>query len=220
MRRHGRQGRSGDAKKNSNILGAPADVKTGVTRARALLDQVLDIVAQEADATITVSAVDDRASVSPEAVQAFVEAAGEILGKRELTVDAARRAGLLAAAGSAWEDALGPQLNSAQVRELLGGVTRQRIDELLRQQRLIGLQATNSRWLFPAFQFVDGRAPAPGLASAFWKLSTDAIDPWSAASWCVSRNDQLKGRTPAAVAAEDGELVARVGERDAERLSR
>lgn len=159
-------------------------------------------------------------AVTDEALAAFIGAVNEVAGDKGISVEAARRAGLVAAAATAWEDALGPQLETAHVREMLGGVSKQRINELLRQHRLIGLQASNARWQFPAFQFTGGRLPAPKLAEAFWQLSTRAVDPWSAASWCVSPNSQLDGRTPVEVVATDAELVATVGERDADRLSR
>ncbi|MDQ3631072.1 MAG: hypothetical protein M3417_07360 [Actinomycetota bacterium] len=197
-----------------------ADVIAAVSKARKSLDQVLAAVAERPG--VTVAELAERAAVSEEALVAFAEAAGGLLAGRALDVTAARRAGLLAAAMPAWEDALGPMLTSAQVREILGGVTRQRVDELLRQGRLIGLQSINGRRHFPAFQFHDGQLPAASLATAFGRLADGALDPWSAGSWCVSPNDQLDGRSPAEWAAGegDGDVLRRVAERDAARLSR
>jgi hypothetical protein len=51
-------------------------------------------------------------------------------------------------------------MTSAQVRELLGDVSRQRVGELLRERRLIGLRDRAGRRRFPAFQF-RGRPPWP-----------------------------------------------------------
>lgn len=203
----------------------PAEMAAAVEAsedAKKAIDHMLKVVTATGDRTAIAEAKVSRSneSVTDEALAAFVDAVEEVAGGRAITVAAARRAGLIAAAASAWEDALGPQLDTAHVRELLGGVSKQRINELLRQRRLIGMQTSNARWQFPAFQFGDGRLPVPKLAEAFWQLSTRAIDPWSAAAWCVSPNSALDGRTPTVVAATDADLVAAVGERDADRLSR
>src|ERR1039458_1491534 len=104
-----------------------------------------------------VRAVTERYNISDEALIAFLENAGELLNGQELSVADARRAGMLAAAGAAWENELGPLLTSAQVRELLGNVSRQRVDELLRSRRLIGMSDRSGRRRFPLFQFRDGR---------------------------------------------------------------
>ena len=73
------------------------EVNGVVDRAREVL---------EADAAI--SALTRRGAVDMEALAAFAEAAAEVLGDEPLSVPAARRAGLLAAAGHAWENELGP----------------------------------------------------------------------------------------------------------------
>jgi hypothetical protein len=132
-----------------------------------------------------------------------------------------RRAGLLAAAGHAWENELGPLLTSAQVRELLGDVSRQRVDELLRARRLIGLRDSAGRRRFPSFQFHAGR-PLEPLVGAYWTVADGALDDWTAASWCVSPDEALDGRTPAQWALEgrDPARLARIARQDAARLAR
>lgn len=160
--------------------------------------------------------------VSVEALEAFADAVAGVLaqGGGVLTVESARRAGLLAVAATAWESALGALFDTTNVRDLLGGISRQRVDELLKEHRLIAMKTNAGRWAFPSFQFRDGQAPPASLATAFWQLSDTALDPWSAASWCVSANSHLDGRSPAAAAAENPEQVAVAGARDAERLGR
>jgi len=80
---------------------------------------------------VTVAELASEFHLSEDAVVAFVQTVGELLGEdRSLSVEAARRGGLLAAASQAWEHELGPLLGTAQVRELLG-VSRQRVDESL-----------------------------------------------------------------------------------------
>jgi hypothetical protein len=199
------------------------ELRAALDRAEAALRDARDELersgaAESRDATARVLA--ERLGVDPEAVMAFVETIGELLGERPLTVQTARRAALLAAAGQAWENELGPLLTSAQVRELLDDVSRQRVDELLRARRLIGLRDSAGRRKFPSFQFSDGR-PVEPLVAAFWTVADGAIDDWTAASWCVSADGALDGRTPAQWALEgrDPARLARVAQQDAARLA-
>ena len=138
----------------------------------------------------------------------------------QISDDAVRRAALLSVASMVWEDELGPLLTSAQVSELIGGVSRQRVSELLGQHRLIGLRDRSGRLHFPAFQFSDGQ-PVPALVDAFWAIAEHASD-WTAAGWCVSADpDALEGESPAqwAKAGRDAERLARVARQDAARLA-
>jgi hypothetical protein len=170
---------------------------------------------------ITVRELAEQFQISEDAVRAFVQTAGELLGERGLSVDAARRAGMLAAAAEAWENELGPLLSSSQVRTLLGDVSRQRVDELLRSRRLIGLRDRGGRRQFPSFQFHDGRPLAP-LVAAYSTVADGAVSDWTAASWCVSPDQALEGRTPAQWAREGlgSERLATVAHQDAARLAR
>jgi len=110
------------------------EATSDVERTKAILEMVRE------KPGITVAELASQFHLSEEAVIAFVQTVGEILGAdRSLSVEAARRGGLLAAASQAWENELGPLLGTAEVRELLG-VSRQRVDELLRSKRLIALR--------------------------------------------------------------------------------
>jgi hypothetical protein len=162
----------------------------------------------------------ERFDISEDALVAFLETAREVLGERDLSVEAARRAALLAAATETWEDELGPMLSSAQVRDLLGGVSRQRVDELLRTRRLIAPRDNSGRRRFPVFQFHDGR-PLEPLVAAYWTVADAAASEWTAASWCVAGDDALDGSSPAqwARSGRDSERLARVAEQDAARLA-
>jgi hypothetical protein len=162
----------------------------------------------------------ERYNISDEALIAFLENAGELLNGQELSVADARRAGMLAAAGAAWENELGPLLTSAQVRELLGHVSRQRVDELLRSRRLIGMSDRSGRRRFPLFQFRDGR-PAETLVAAYWTVADGGADEWTAASWCVAPDPALEGSSPVqwSQADRDAELLLRVARQDAARFA-
>ena len=105
--------------------------------------------------------------------------------------------------------------------ELIGGVSRQRVSELLGQHRLIGLRDRSGRLHFPAFQFSDGQ-PVPALVDAFWAIAAQVSD-WTAACWCVSADPgALEGESPVqwAKAGRDVERLARVARQDAARLAR
>ncbi len=179
---------------------------------------ILEIVRERPG--ITVAELASQFHLSEDAVIAFVQTVGELLGAdRSLSVEAARRGGLLAAASQAWENELGPLLDTAEVRELLG-VSRQRVDELLRSKRLIALLDSAGHRQYPAFQFHDGR-PLQSLIAAFWTLADAAISPWTAASWCIaSDDDALEGLSPVAWAHDgrDDADLARVARQDAARL--
>jgi hypothetical protein len=169
---------------------------------------------------LTVRELAERVNVSEEAVRAFAETAGELLGGAPLSAADARRGAMLATAGAAWERELGPLLSVAQVRELLGGVSRQRVDELLRAKRLIGVRERSGRRRYPLFQFHDGR-PVESLAAAFHTVVDAGLDEWSAASWSVRPDPALDGESAVqwAKAGKDPERLARVARQDARRFS-
>jgi hypothetical protein len=167
---------------------------------------------------LTVRELADQFNVSAEAVRAFAETAGELLEGEPLSPADARRAAMLGAAGVAWERALGPLLTAGQVRELLGGVSRQRVDELLRAKRLIGLRESSGRRRYPLFQFDDGR-PVEALVAAFYTVA-GGLDEWSAASWCTHSDPALEGLSPAqwVKSGRDPDRLARVARQDARRF--
>ena len=151
---------------------------------------------------------------------AFVEALGEVLGERPLSVQAARRAALAAAAATVWEDVVGPLLSGQQVRELMGGVSRQRLEQLAGSGRLIVLEERSGQRRYPAWQFGEDGRPLAALVAAHQRLVTDGeMSPWSAASWCVHEHDQLGGLSPLdwARAGRDPDYLALVAGRDAAR---
>lgn len=168
---------------------------------------------------LTVREAAERFNISEEAMMAFLEAVSETVGPWKLEdTDAARRGAMVATSAQFWENHLGPLLSSKDVRELLGGVSRQRVDELQRARRLIVLREQSGRLRFPAFQFVDGR-PLEPLVAAFWTIVDAPASEWTAASWCVAPYDELGGRSPVDMAkAGDLELLARVARQDASRL--
>jgi hypothetical protein len=163
---------------------------------------------------------EDALCALEDALVAFAETLGELLRQDlSISVEAARRGALLAVASQVWENELGPLLGTADVRELLG-VSRQRVDELLRSQRLIALSDSAGKRQYPAFQFHDGQ-PLSSLIAAFWTVAETAISPWTAAAWCTAPdNDALDGLSPVAWARDgrDATHLALVARQDAARL--
>jgi hypothetical protein len=159
--------------------------------------------------------------ISEDAVIAFLQTISELLGGKPLAVKDARRAGMIAAAGTTWRNEIGPLLTSADVRTLLGDVSRQRVDELLRSRRLIGPQDSAGRRQFPLFQF-EGGQPLDSLVAAFWTVADGAVSEWTAASWCVTPDEALEGVSPvewARVGKDPNHLLA-VARQDSARLAR
>jgi hypothetical protein len=151
---------------------------------------------------------------------AFAQTVRRLIGDGELSPEAARRAALVAVSEAVWGEQLGPTLSSADVADLLGGVTRQRVSELAREHRLIVLREGSGRARFPAMQFRDG-TPLQPLVQAFWIVAHAPVDPWTAASWSGSPHDALEDLSPAQWAREDrdAERLLRVAARDAARLA-
>lgn len=163
------------------------------------------------------------AEVHEAAAAAFAQTLQDVLGERALSLDAARRAALIAASSAVWEDAVGPLLSGAEARELLGGVSRQRLDQLLKSGKLVALQERSGARCFPAWQFDDAGRPLSELVAAHRTLvETGELSPWTAASWCVHAHPELAGRSPRewAHAGGDAQRLAEVARRDAGRAAR
>jgi hypothetical protein len=107
-----------------------------------------------------------------------------------------RRAALLGAAEVTWQDHLGPLYEWRQVADVLRTVrTRQGVNDLGRRGRLLALPTKTGQVLYPAFQFRGGR-PLPGLPEVLSTFSETGPSPWTVASWFVTSQDELEGRTP------------------------
>jgi hypothetical protein len=157
-----------------------------------------------------------------EAGAAFAETLSEVLGDRPLSVEEARRAALAAAAGTVWEDVVGPLLTSEQAQGLMN-ISRQRLAQLAGQGRLIALEEQSGTRRYPAWQFGRDSRPLAPLVAAHRTLVDDGhMSPWSAASWCVHEHRELAGRSPRdwSAAGEDADRLALIARRDAARSAR
>jgi hypothetical protein len=210
--------------KEDEAVEALASAESKLREATDELERTRTLLAKadEAPTGLTLREISERFAVSEDVLLAFAQTLSEVVGEKGISVHDARRAGMLAAAAQAWEHELGPLLSSAQVRELLGDVSRQRVDELLRDRRLIGLRDSSGRRRFPIFQFRDDGRPLTELVAAFWTVASAAASDWSAASWCVAPDDALDRRSPVQWAREarDPDRLATVAAQDAARWAR
>jgi hypothetical protein len=136
------------------------------------------------------------------AAKTFQQTLGEIgITGRERDLDPSalgRRAALLAASDVVWQKRLGPLYSSKQVRELMGRGTRQSVSELARRGRLLALPQDDGRLAFPAFQFSRNGERLPALEQILRIFDGAVETPYTIASWFVTPDGQLDGKTPAA----------------------
>jgi hypothetical protein len=118
---------------------------------------------------------------------------------------AGRRAALLTAAGVAWTNDVGPFYDTAGVRVVLGGITKQAVSERVRNGRLLALALApdgshRDRLVYPAWQFRPGVLPhLPAvLAAAGYDLDRP-LSGWTIAAWLAAPDPVLLGSTPVAM---------------------
>lgn len=95
---------------------------------------------------------------------------------------------------SPW-NALGPFYSTSGIAKVLGGVTRQAIEERRRRRRLIALRTQDGTWVYPSFQ-LDGRSRLlPAVVDAHRRLTGGGVDVWTAASVLLGPQPELDGRS-------------------------
>jgi hypothetical protein len=101
--------------------------------------------------------------------------------------------------------AAGGGLSSAQARELLGDISRERLSQLAQAGALLALPAPGSNgYVYPADLIRDG-APLPGLKTVLNALPLQ--NPWVRLNWLVTGDARLGDRTPLQVL-KDGDVGA------------
>lgn len=108
-------------------------------------------------------------------------------------------AGLLAAMpqfDGPWGPAIGPVYRTDQVRALLGGVSRQALNDRVKRSTLLALKTRDGVTVYPAWQFAEGQV-LPGLAEVLKVFAADEhgeiVDGWTLASWLRTGVDELGG---------------------------
>lgn len=96
---------------------------------------------------------------------------------------------------SPWAE-LGPFYSTAGIARVLGGVSRQAVEERRRRRTIVALRTTDNRWVYPAFQLDERNQVVRGLADVldrFRPASPD--DEWMVASFLAAAQPGLGGNT-------------------------
>lgn len=133
-----------------------------------------------------------------DASAAFEAALVDLVGEQRPQLDAAeagRRAALKAVSGAMWTDAVGPFYDTEAVMALLGGVSKQAVNDRVRRHRLLALRTGSGRLVYPAAQFQDERV-VDGLGAVLDLLVPDNTEAWMVASWLATPDPELGDRAP------------------------
>ncbi len=134
------------------------------------------------------------------AVRAFAEQLEQLEHRGELELQeperAGRRGALIVAAASVWARHLGGLLDSEQTRDLLGVKSRQAVHDLVRRGRLLRVEDSAGRSLYPANQFDAHGRPFALVAELIETFRPAGVSPWTIASFLSSPQRELDGRTP------------------------
>jgi hypothetical protein len=98
-------------------------------------------------------------------------------------------------APSPWRD-LGPYYSTSGLARVLGGVSRQAIEERRRRRTILALRTADDVWVYPAFQLDDHNRVVRGLADVLDRFHPRARDDeWMVASFLAAAQPGLDGRT-------------------------
>ncbi len=133
-----------------------------------------------------------------DASAAFEAALSDLVGEQQPQLDpaeAGRRAALKAVSGAMWTDTVGPFYDTEGVMSLLGGVSKQAVNDRVRRHRLLALRTASGRLVYPAAQFEDEHVVA-GLGEVLDILVPDNTEAWMVASWLATPDPDLADRAP------------------------
>ncbi len=133
-----------------------------------------------------------------DASAAFESALIDLIGEQQPQLDpaeAGRRAALKAVSGAMWADAVGPFYDTEGVMALLGGVSKQAVNDRVRRHRLLALRTGSGRLVYPAAQFDDEHV-VDGLGDVLDVLVPDNTEAWMVAAWLATPDPELDQRAP------------------------
>lgn len=88
---------------------------------------------------------------------------------------------------------VGPFYDTNGVRQALGGISKQAVDDRRRKATILAARTSDGRWVYPLFQFREGKVD-PALIPSLKALA--GAPSWSVALWWVTPNDDLEGIAP------------------------
>jgi hypothetical protein len=132
-----------------------------------------------------------------------------------------RRAALLAASEALWSKVLAPLFDVEQAQSVLKVGSRQAVSDLAKRERILAVDGSGGRKLYPGFQFGPNGRPYPEVAQVIRIFAGVVETPYTIASWFVSPQDLLNEETPAAWmrAGREPELLLEAARRSADQLS-
>lgn len=95
---------------------------------------------------------------------------------------------------SPWS-AVGPFYTTRALSRLLGGITRQAVEDRRRRGRLLALRTADGAWVYPAFQFDADHRVLPGLPAVVAALAASGASEWTVASILTTPQPDLGGRS-------------------------
>jgi hypothetical protein len=108
---------------------------------------------------------------------------------------------------SPWAE-LGPFYSTAGIARVLGGVSRQAVDERRRRRTILALRTADGVWVYPAFQLDERNRVVRGLAEVLDRFRPQTPDDeWMVASFVAARQRGLGDRTIVEHLVADGDLV-------------
>ena len=108
---------------------------------------------------------------------------------------------------SPWAE-LGPFYSTAGIARVLGGISRQAVEERRRRRTILALRTTDSVWVYPAFQLDDRNRVVQGLAEVLDRFRPDTPDDeWMVAAFIAAPQPGLDGRSIADHLRAGGDLA-------------
>jgi hypothetical protein len=95
-----------------------------------------------------------------------------------------------------WARHLGGLLDSEQTRDLLRVKSRQAVHDLVRRGRLLRVEDSAGRALYPANQFDEHGRPFPLVGELIETFRPADVSSWTIASFLGSPQRELEGQTP------------------------
>ena len=109
---------------------------------------------------------------------------------------------------SPWSE-LGPFYSTTGIARVLGGISRQAVEERRRRRTILALRTADGVWVYPAFQLDDHNRVVRGLAEVLDRFGPHtADDEWMVASFLAAPQPGLEGDSVVDHLRAGGDLAA------------
>jgi hypothetical protein len=109
---------------------------------------------------------------------------------------------------SPWRE-LGPFYSTTGLARVLGGISRQAVEERRRRRTVLALRTADGVWVYPAFQLDDRNRVVRGLAEVLERFrASTSEDEWMVAAFLAAPEPGLDGRSIVEHLREGGDLSA------------